>query len=138
VVENRVEKIVEGQALNPVWSPAGDLIVYAGPQEKSSGPVVGIRPDGVAVELPPLQVLRGGHRLRFLPDGSGLIHMKAGKNFRQDFWLLDLNTMQDRQLTRLGDAGAIRAFDITPDGKRIVFDRLRENADIVLIDLADN
>jgi len=27
-------------------------------------------------------------------------------------------------------------FDITPDGKQIVFDRLRENSDIVLIDLA--
>jgi hypothetical protein len=36
VVENRLEKIVEGQALNPVWSPAGDLIVYAGPQDLST------------------------------------------------------------------------------------------------------
>jgi hypothetical protein len=25
-------------------------------------------------------------------------------------------------------------FDITPDGKQIVFDRLRDNSDIVLID----
>jgi hypothetical protein len=29
----------------------------------------------------------------------------------------------------------MRSFDITPDGKQIVFDRLRENLDIVLIDL---
>lgn len=29
----------------------------------------------------------------------------------------------------------MRTFDITPDGKRIVFDRLRDNSDIVLIDL---
>jgi hypothetical protein len=29
----------------------------------------------------------------------------------------------------------MRAFDITPDGKHIVFDRLRENSDLVLIDL---
>jgi hypothetical protein len=28
----------------------------------------------------------------------------------------------------------MRTFDITPDGQRIIFDRLRENADIVLID----
>jgi len=26
-------------------------------------------------------------------------------------------------------------FDIAPDGKHIVFDRLRENSDLVLIDL---
>jgi hypothetical protein len=29
----------------------------------------------------------------------------------------------------------MRTFDITPDSKQIVFDRLRENSDIVLIDL---
>jgi hypothetical protein len=29
----------------------------------------------------------------------------------------------------------MRTFDITPDGRQIVFDRLRENSDIVLIDL---
>jgi hypothetical protein len=29
----------------------------------------------------------------------------------------------------------MRTFDITPDGTRIVFDRLRDNSDIVLIDL---
>ena len=29
----------------------------------------------------------------------------------------------------------MRTFDVTPDGQRIVFDRLRENSDIVLIDL---
>ena len=27
----------------------------------------------------------------------------------------------------------MRTFDITPDGKQIVFDRLRENSDVVLI-----
>ena len=29
----------------------------------------------------------------------------------------------------------MRTFDVTPDGKQIVFDRLRDNSDIVLIDL---
>jgi Tol biopolymer transport system component len=76
--------------------------------------------------------------MRFLPDGRGLIHMKSSTDFHQDFWLLDLATMQDRQLTRLNDAGTISTFDVTPDGTRIVFDRLRDHSDIVLIDLADN
>jgi hypothetical protein len=30
----------------------------------------------------------------------------------------------------------IEGFDITPEGKQIVFDRLRENSDIVMMDLA--
>src|SRR5579872_913499 len=38
-------------------------------------------------------------------------------------------------LTQLHDPTAMRAFDITPDGRHIVFDRLRENSDLVLIDL---
>lgn len=43
--------------------------------------------------------------------------------------------MKPRQLTRLGDQGLLATFDITPDGKHIVFDRSREKSDIVLIDL---
>jgi hypothetical protein len=31
---------------------------------------------------------------------------------------------------------ATQSFDVTADGKAIVFDRVRENSDIVLIDLA--
>jgi len=135
---DRVEKIVEGQALDPVWSPAGKLIVYAGRQVNAVSPVLGISPDGVAVELPPLEILVHGERVRFLPDGQGLVHLKSSTNFELDFWLLDLSTMQDRRLTQLDDAGTIRTFDITPDGTRIVFDRLRDHADIILIDLADN
>ena len=53
----------------------------------------------------------------------------------EDFWLLDIGRLKSRQLTHLDDAGAMLAFDITPDGKQIVFDRLKENSDIVLIDL---
>ena len=30
----------------------------------------------------------------------------------------------------------MRTFDITPDGKQIVFDRIRQNSTIRLIDLA--
>ena len=52
-----------------------------------------------------------------------------------DFWLLDFATNTPRQLTRLSNQGALGTFDITPDGKAIVFDRSRENSDIVLIEL---
>ena len=50
--------------------------------------------------------------------------------------LLDFNTKATRQLTSLGNRGALRTFDITPDGKYIVFDRSRQNSNIVLIDLS--
>ena len=77
---------------------------------------------------------RDGERIRFLPDGKGLVYMQ-GKGSSADFWLLDLATMKSRPLTRLDNTAAMRTFDITPDGTQIVFDRLRKNSDIVLIDL---
>ena len=83
---------------------------------------------------PRLEVRNGGERYRFLPDGKSLIYMQ-GDAGPQDFWSLDLATKKTRRLTRLNNRAAMRTFDITPDGKEIVFDRLRENSDIVLIDL---
>ena len=42
--------------------------------------------------------------------------------------------MTTRQVARITDEDS-RAFDITPDGKQIVFDRARGNSRIVLVDL---
>jgi hypothetical protein len=76
-----------------------------------------------------------GHH-RFLPDGSGIVYVR-GPLRAPEFWLFDLRTMATRQLTRVSDAslGDIRMFDVlsTSDGLQIVFDRLAENSDIVLI-----
>ena len=85
--------------------------------------------------MPEIRLRQEGERYRFLPDGKGLIHTQ-GSNPWQDFSVLDIATRQTRQLSRLNNRAAMRSFDITPDGKQIVFDRLRENSDIVLIDLA--
>ena len=52
-----------------------------------------------------------------------------------DFWVLDLSSKKTRQIARLTPRADKHAFDITPDGKQIVFDRVSETSDIVLIDL---
>jgi Tol biopolymer transport system component len=123
-------RIVGGAAFNPVWSPKGDLIVYAdivGGQV----PLRAVRPDGTPVPIPAVRVRPGGYR--FLPDGSGLVFLATLQS--RDFLLLDFATTRTRPLTRLANRGAVRAFDITPDGTHIVFDRSRENSDVVLIEL---
>jgi hypothetical protein len=58
-----------------------------------------------------------------------------GMQRRQDFWLLDLATARLRQLTDLSPDFEMKSFDVSTDGKQILFDRYRENSDIVLIDL---
>jgi hypothetical protein len=54
-----------------------------------------------------------------------------------DFWLLDLVARTTRPLTSISDQGRLNMFDVTPDDKHIVFDRTRENADIVLIEIQE-
>jgi dipeptidyl aminopeptidase/acylaminoacyl peptidase len=128
-------RLVAGPAFNPVWSPDGNLIVYAGANSSVDAPLLATHPDGSSVELPAIRVRVQGERCRFLPGGTGLVYMQGASPW-QDFWLLDLPTKKTRRLTRLNNNAAMRTFDITPDGKQIVFDQLRENSDIVLIDLA--
>jgi Tol biopolymer transport system component len=127
-------RLVAGQALNPVWSPDGSLIVYAGTNVRTFAPLLAVRPDGTSVKLPEITVRRLGERVRFLPDGKSLIYMQ-GVLESQDFWVLDLASMKSRPLTRLQNRATMRSFDIASDGKQIVFDRLRENSHVVMIDL---
>jgi hypothetical protein len=82
--------------------------------------------------MPEVGVRVGGAH-RFLRNGTGVVYLPGVES--NNFWLLDLATRKTRQLTDLTDRGFLNAFDITPDGKHLVFDRSRQNSDIVLIDL---
>jgi serine/threonine protein kinase len=131
-------RIATGRFLDPVWSPRGDLIVYCGAQVFTLAPLQAVHPDGTPASLPEIKVQREGERVRFLPDGTGLVYMLGDTMAEQDFWRLDLRTMHSQRLTRLSSSAVMRTFDITPDGKRIVFDRLIEDSDILLVDLMTN
>jgi hypothetical protein len=108
------------------------MILYAGRSLVGQVKLLAARPsDGSPIALPEVWVRPGGYR--FLPDGSGIVYLP--RIYALDFWLLDFATKQTRQLTHLTNQGAIRTFDITPDGKSIVFDRVRQNADVVIADV---
>jgi hypothetical protein len=101
---------------------------------RTFAPLLAVRPDGTSVKLPEISLRRLGERVRFLPDGKSLIYMQ-GLLASQGFWLLDLASMKSRPLARLQNRATMRTFDVTSDGKQIVFDRLRENSQVVIIDL---
>jgi Tol biopolymer transport system component len=135
VETGRPAPVLAGEAINPVWSPDGSMIVYAGRQLNTWTPLIAVRPEnGDAVEgWPEINAIANGERARFMPDGSALVYMD-GLNPGQDFFRLDLGTMKTRRLTRLDTAIRMRTFDITKDGRTIVFDRIRQDSDIVLFE----
>ncbi len=140
-------RIVSSAATDPVWSPSGDFIVYSGlfsggsaTARRAGSTLQAVRADGQKYDLPllvgesgakeELRVSPGGYR--FL-DQRHLVYRPVPESL--DFWLIDLVTGDRRQITHLGNKGQLRGFDIAPNGKHIVFDRTRQNSDIVLIDL---
>ena len=128
-------RLVTGEAYNPVWSPNGDLIVYAAAVrrrrrvERAPWREAGrhARRDagggGPRGRSPPFPAERYGPRVppqALKPRTSGCsISPRTRPVSSRD----------------LSDRGFLNTFDITPDGKYLVFDRSRQNADIVLIDL---
>jgi Tol biopolymer transport system component len=127
-------RLVDSVSSNPVWSPDGSFILYSGTPRARSAQMKAVTPDGQPYPVPVLSVDRIGDSYRFLPDGKRLV-VKLGGFRRQDFWLFDIASGQRRQLTSLQPGQSLQRFDVSPDGKRIVFERVRENSDVVLIEL---
>jgi Tol biopolymer transport system component len=136
-------RLRETLSFNPVWSPDNRFIVYSEQGGGGSFTVKTMTPEGVPVDVAALASL--GSRLpmafgtpyRFMPGGKRLITLE-GAAPNQNFFSLDLETGEHRQLTSfdLTSGAVVQNFDVSPDGTRIVFDRLRNHADIVLMNLA--
>ena len=130
------QRLVAGVATNPVWSPDGSVIAYTGPVSGPTGPLLVIRPDGSAVAVPPIRIRVNTEHYRFVPGTRQLVYVPTPSQVDpEQFWILDLDSMSTRRLSSFDLRTTNRTFDVTPDGMRIVFDRLREASDLVLIDL---
>ena len=93
-----------------------------------------VNPDGSAHALREITLSRGSRRVSFVPGRRALIVL-AGEMRHSNFWLIDLDNGERRQLTNFGREFYIRDFDVTSDGRDIVFDRRQDNSDIALIEL---
>jgi Tol biopolymer transport system component len=125
------ERLVDEVSRAPLWSPDG-FIVYATPLRGATFALRAVTPDGKLRAITDASVTGWGERYHFMRDGQ-LVVLGHGANY--DFRTLDLTTGQQRQLATFRSTDAIESFDISPDGKTIVFDRVRQNADIYTIDL---
>ena len=126
--------VVRESSVDPAWTPDGHLIVYSGPDIGTAFEVKAITAESAPRPLPPLTLTRGARHLAFLPKGRVLVVLR-GEIQHKDLWLIDLETGAERQLTYLPPNFDIRDFDISPDGKEVVFERMQERSNVELLDL---
>jgi Tol biopolymer transport system component len=127
--------LTDGIATHPLWSSDGRFIVYSQPVQGGRMQVKAMTPEGKPYPFAELWVnYQTGTPYRFVPGEQALIYLKEGDVRHQNFFRVDLSAGEERQITDLGAGFEIRDFDIAPDGSRILFDRLRPNSDVVLMD----
>ena len=127
--------LVRDYAVDPVWSPAGDFVVYSGADIGTTFAVKGVTANGTPHPVPDLTLTRGARRLRFL-RGQRMLVVMRGDIQHKDLWQIDLGSGTERQLTSLPADVNVRDFDVSPDGREIVFERVQEQSNVVLINLA--
>jgi Tol biopolymer transport system component len=126
--------LVGHHSVDPVWSPDGDWLLYSGPDVGTTFQVHAVTADGKPHQFKELTLSRGARRMAFLSDGRALVILR-GEVTHKNFAVIDLDTGAERVLTNFARGFLVRDFDVSADGREIVFDQVRENSDIVLIDL---
>jgi Tol biopolymer transport system component len=122
-----------GYAIDPVWSPSGRFLVHTGPDVGTVFEVKAVNSDGGLHAVPRLFLNRGSRRLNFLGTNENTLVFLKGALSHKEFWAIDLHSGEERPLTQLGSGPIIDDFDVTPDGRTIAFDRVREESHIVHI-----
>jgi Tol biopolymer transport system component len=125
---------VQGYSVDPTWAPDGRFVVYSGPDIGTTFSVKAVTAEAAPHPLPALTLTRGARHLAFLPGGHAIVALR-GQIQHKDLWLIDLDTGAERQLTNLPAEFDIQDFDVSPDGHKVVLERVQERSDVVLLDL---
>jgi Tol biopolymer transport system component len=124
---------VRGEAMNPVWSPDGQFVVYAGGEAGTRFQLKAATADGKPFRIPEITLSRGSSRFAFLPNKPVLVVLE-GEFWHKNFWAIDLTTGKRWQLTNFPKEYLIGDFDISPNGQEIIFSRFKERTDVMLIE----
>ena len=121
-------------SVDPAWSPDGRFVVYSGPDIGTTFSVKAVTAEAAPHTPAGADPDSRGSTLAFLPGGQALVLLR-GEIQHKNLWLIDLETGAERQLTNLPPDFDIRDFDISPDGREVVLERVQERSDVVLLDL---
>ncbi len=127
--------LVREYSVDPIWAPDRRFVLYSGPDIGTTFSIKAVTAEGVAYPLPDLRLTRGARHVKFLPGERELVFLR-GDIQHKDLWVRDLNTGTERQLTNLAPDFDVRDFDVSPDGREVVLERVQEHSDVVLVDLA--
>jgi Tol biopolymer transport system component len=137
-VDGRSPVLFVGEyAVDPAWAPDGNFVVFSGPDIGTTFSIKAVTAEAGAHPLPALSLTRGARHLAFLNGGRALVFLR-GEIQHKNLWVIDLETGAERQLTNLSPDFDIRAFDLSPDGREVVLERVQEHSDVVLLDLPGN
>jgi WD40 repeat protein len=125
--------LVSEYSIDPVWSPDGQFLVYSGADVGTTFPLRAVARDGRPYSIPALMLIRGARRVAFRPDTDSIVLLR-GDVGHKNFWLVDLHTGAERQITELAPDIAISDFDLSRDGSAVLFDRAQESSRIALIE----
>jgi Tol biopolymer transport system component len=125
---------VQEYSVDPTWAPDGRFVLYSGPDVGTRFSVKAVTAEAAVYPLRPLTLTRGARHIGFLAGGKSLVLLR-GEIQHKNLWLIDLQTGAERQLTNVAPDFDIRDFDISPDGRDIVLERVQERSDIELLDL---
>jgi Tol biopolymer transport system component len=124
---------VQEYSVDPAWAPDGRFAVYSGPDIGTTFSLKAVTAEAAVHPLRSLTLTRGARHVAFLAGGRSLVLLQ-GDIQHKNLWLFDLDTGAQRQLTNLSPEFDIRDFDISPDGREIVLERVQQRSDVVLLD----
>ena len=124
-------------SVDPAWAPDGSFVLFSGPDIGTVFSVKAVTADATAHPIPAMNLTRGTRHLAFLDGGRALVLLR-GEIQHKNLWLINLEDGTERQLTNFSPDFDIRDFDISPDGREVVVERVQERSDVVLLDLPDS
>ena len=130
-----VKPFVKEYSVDPNWSPDGSLVVYSGPDIGTTFRLQAATAYGSPHPLPDVVLTRGARHLTFLPGGHELVILR-GEIQHKNLWALNVETGAERQLSDVGPDFDIRDFDVSPDGREFVVERVQEHSNIMLVERA--
>jgi Tol biopolymer transport system component len=119
---------------DPESSPDGSTLIYSGPDVGTSFALKAVDMRGTLQPLPSITLPRGSRHFAFVSDGRSILVLRGGIQHK-DLWEINLSDGAQKRLTRFEPGFDVRDFDVSPDGRELIFEREQEHSDVVLLDL---